>query len=133
MGSKVQLFTDDAGEGQIYLGETTTRADGSWSVTGLPFAALAGVTATVTNADTGDTSEFGTLSFVQVFTVTRRLEDAPVDRTAPFEPASPFSAFPLKLDAGGADVVIESLLFELEGTLDLAANTPGLPSLGRSR
>ena len=110
-------FADLDGQGEILLGETEVRADGSWFIPALLPAPLPRLTVTVTSAVDGSTSEFTAAGMPsRLLTISRTGEPQPGPITAPGSGA-PFAVLPLTLAATGDAVLVHALTFQAEGTL----------------
>ncbi|MDX1971173.1 MAG: hypothetical protein SFY68_01440 [Candidatus Sumerlaeia bacterium] len=113
-GSIVQVFSDADDEGEVPLGETTVL-NGEWSfVPGLlPYSAL---TATVTHAINGSTSEFGGRVTIDdlanpAFFVRRTIPGIP--QLSVIEMNSPSILQDLEVESGDFQVVVRSLIVSL--------------------
>ena len=88
-GSVVNAFWDSGSQGEVFLGETTVKTDGTWSLTAIlpgPSWPLGYFTATVTHVSSGSTSEFAVASAAwdRAFNVFRADGRAPAQQPVAF-------------------------------------------------
>ena len=116
-GSRVQLFSDDDGEGKTFLGQTQVKPDGNWSINGLPVIPFKTITATITIESDHSTSPFGAgFTLVSGFTLRRDGPAAPSTRQLP--PNSQRAVVHrLVAEAGDLPVALESLKISTTGSL----------------
>ena len=120
-GTIVQVFADSVDQGELFLGETPTAFDGSWSIDtllpGLPAPFQA--TATATDPVTGSTSEFGLLTPVQPeFGLVVARWDGAAPGEQPIEGNRRSALHDLRLSSVGAPVTVVGISIVIpEGTM----------------
>jgi hypothetical protein len=120
-GSRIEIFADgdvNNPEGAQFLGATTVKAGGQWSLNGIFRPLLRTLTMTATHVTTGSTSPFGTdLQFDIALAVDRTGGTAQGAQSAPAG-VSVIPVLPFTVAALNADASILSLKFDAQGTLD---------------
>lgn len=115
-GSIVQVFSDTADQGQVFLGETTVRAGGGWSLAALPPMPYSHLNVNITSSTDGSSSEFTSVSWIRAFALARSDGQAPSPRAISFG-AAPQSVMSIRATAAGGPVLVKSITFKASGTL----------------
>ncbi len=124
-GSRVQVFSDLAGEGEVWVGETDVKPGGEWILNDPGPLPLGMITATITHPGTLSTSPFGSgFQLVSGFKLRRDGNAAPTTRLLPSN-VSRAVVHRLVAEAGDFPVVLRSLKISTTGTLpeDLAVTS----------
>ncbi|MFQ5515736.1 MAG: IPT/TIG domain-containing protein [Myxococcota bacterium] len=122
-GSRVQVFNDEASEGEVPVG-TGSVFRGAFALRVAPLA-LPELTATVTHAGTGDTSEFGNrLQYPAGVDVRKALEVRLPSVTV--APRSDVPVLPLQIRALNLAATITRMGFEASGDLNDASDIIGV-------
>ena len=115
-GSLVDVYSDTTSEGQVFLGKTTVRNDATWAVDVLPPIPFKNITATVTHAVTGSTSEFVVAGADRSFNLVRADGKAPGQQSITLTDVE-IPVLVLEASATGDRVRVYACTLEARGTL----------------
>lgn len=115
-GSAIHVFSDSGSQGEVFIGETIVKPGGSWSISSLLPAPFPNITATVTHAITGSTSEFALASTTRGFNISRSEEQAPSQKEIIFGEGD-IPVLAVEVIAIGDTVIVNQLTLEASGSL----------------